>query len=219
MQNPVKFNLKTLTLSGVMFAALCGSLLASGSAFADHEHRKYRGDDRDTKQTRTIKIKGDYDTRRYHDDQRRGDYVYKDHRKPKYHRGGRLRVDIPVRLRGDSRLPLKRMLRREHGIDPSQYRLVKVVVNTYGRYQGAASLRVGDRATGYQYLNRGRNHIQAPRGHRNERWLLNIADTKVSNVRLVLEPRGRGHRLARNERHHDRYSWDQRRYTGKVYNW
>lgn len=101
----------------------------------------------------------------------------------------RIRLDIPVRVRGDGRLPLKRLLNQHYDIDLQDYRLVKVVVNNKNRYAAGAGLRVGNYRTGYVPLDRGRNHIRAPRQANWGRWVLNLDNVKTNNVRVVLAPR------------------------------
>jgi hypothetical protein len=102
-------------------------------------------------------------------------------------------LDLPVRVRGDGRIKLKRLAQRQHGIDLDHYRLVKVVVNNRGRHGGAAQLRVGSYSTDYVRLDQGRSVIHPPRHGVNGKWILRLDDARVNNVRLVLEPRHRNY--------------------------
>ena len=80
-----------------------------------------------------------------------------------------VRLDIPVHVRGKARMDLKRLIRREHGINPNHYRLVRVVVRGHDiprdRREGFARLRVGDYVSDRVSLD-GRTRIKAPRAHR-----------------------------------------------------
>ncbi|MFT7654007.1 MAG: hypothetical protein ACI9UU_003123 [Candidatus Azotimanducaceae bacterium] len=147
-----------------------------------------------------------------YDDQRSIDQRYDENRKG--HRAqGPLRLDLPVRVRGDGRIKLKRLAQRQHGIDLDHYRLVKVVVNNRGRHGGAAQLRVGSYSTDYVRLDQGRSVIHPPRHGVNGKWILRLDDARVNNVRLVLEPRHRNyvqrgnHRNHRNHRNYKHSRW------------
>lgn len=105
--------------------------------------------------------------------------------------GDVLRLDIPVRIRGDEHIGLKRLVRERYGVDPRDYRLRKVVVTNRGHRPAAARLRVGDDYSRVTYLNGGNNHIRAPRGPQYGRWVLGVENARISNIRVVLEPKHR----------------------------
>ena len=107
-----------------------------------------------------------------------------------------IRLDVPVRIRGDERIHLRRLLSNYYGINPRHYRLKKVVVNNRSRRNAYARLRVGNSVTDVRYLSRGKNHLRAPR-YSDGRWVLGVRDARINNIRLVLEPKY-------NWAHHDR---------------
>ena len=97
------------------------------------------------------------------------------------------RIDIPVRIRGDERVPLRRLLRKRYDINPNHYNLRKVVVFNDGRH-ASARLRVGDYVSERRHLHYGRNQLWAPR-HSDGRWTLGLSDARVDHIRVVLEPK------------------------------
>lgn len=99
-----------------------------------------------------------------------------------------IRLDIPVAIRGDERVHLRRLVNRHSNLNLNNYRLHKVVVNNYARHSAAARLIVGGRDTGVQSLHRGRTHIAAPR-RSDGRWILGVRDARIDNIRVVLEPK------------------------------
>ena len=103
-----------------------------------------------------------------------------------------VRLDLPVHVHGKARMDLKRMIRRQHGINPNHYRLVRVVVRGHDiprdRRDGFARLRVGDYVSDRVSLD-GRTRISAPRAYRHADWRLRVRGGRVHNVRVVLEPR------------------------------
>ncbi|MEE4282571.1 MAG: hypothetical protein V2I41_11555, partial [Pseudomonadales bacterium] len=99
-----------------------------------------------------------------------------------------IRLDIPVAIRGDDRVHLRRLVNRHSNLNLNNYRLKKVVVNNYARRSAAAKLIVGDRVSSVQWLQRGRNHIAAPR-RSDGRWVLGVKDARIDNIRVVLEPK------------------------------
>ncbi|XOV82533.1 MAG: hypothetical protein ACFHXK_16940 [bacterium] len=161
----------------------------------------------------------------FHDNHYRSDYNkgYKNkfkHGKNKHAHRDVIRLDIPVAIRGDERVHLRRLVNRHSNLNLNNYRLKKVVVNNYARRSAAARLVVGDRTSGVQALQRGRNHIAAP--HRGDgRWILGVKDARIDHIRVVLEPKPQ---VAYRPGHHgkpwfsDRRSWhrnwtqDQRRW-------
>ena len=101
-----------------------------------------------------------------------------------------LRLNVPVHVRGNERVHLRRAISRHYDINLDQYRLKNVVVHSSGRRQAAAKLNVGYKTGDVHYLARGKNHIRAPRDT-NGRWVLGFKDARVDNVRVVLEPKPR----------------------------
>ena len=98
-----------------------------------------------------------------------------------------VRLDIPVRVRGDERLHLRRLMHR-HGYNPDHYQLRKVVFNNQSRRHAGARLRVGNQVVTKRHIDRGRNQLHAPR-HGDGRWVLAFNNARVDQVRLVLEPK------------------------------
>ncbi len=168
---------------------LSTALLASGSALADDDHRKkhHRGDRYET-----------HEYKRYHGDDQRY-YRGKDRYHGKRHHdkwdrradrhGGRLRLDIPVSVRGEEKIGLRRLVRNRYGIDTRDYRLRAVVVDNYSHRRAAARLYTGDDYSRLTYLQRGPTRIRAPQGDQHGRWILHVDNARVSNIRVVLEPR------------------------------
>ena len=178
---------------------LSTAVLASAPAFADdHRYGKKHKHDKHYEQ------RHDYSHKRYYDDDQR---YYKDSSKKhlkhhprsgyaKHHgryadHGGVLRLDIPVRIRGDERIALRRLVRETYGVNPRDYRLRKVVVTNRGHRPAAARIRIGDDVSRVTYLHAGRNHIRAPRGPQSGRWVLGVENARINNIRVVLEPRNR----------------------------
>ncbi len=152
-----------------------------------HDYSHKRGD-------RYKKHKNDSNKRFYGDDQRYYDKHDKKHGHAGHHgryanSGEVLRLDIPVRVRGDDRIALRRLVREAYGVNPRDYRLRKVVVTNRGNRHGAARLRIGDDYSRVTYLNPGKNHIRAPRGAQHGRWVLDVENARINKVRVVLEPR------------------------------
>jgi len=107
---------------------------------------------------------------------------------------------ITVRLRfdanGSGRVPLQRLLRTQHGIDSSKWRIRSVNVRHKSRRFATAALRVGDRSSGRVSLRRGITTIHAPRtnarlnarGYDRNGWVLGFNNAKLRDVAVVLEP-------------------------------
>lgn len=158
-------------------ALIVGALLVSDGALADHKHG--------------------------HGKHQHGKHHYgKHHRADGVRHHERIRLDIPVRIRGNERIKLRRLLSNYYGINPRHYRLKKVVVDNRSRRDAYARLRVGDQITDARYLSRGRTHLRAPR-HSDGRWVLAVRDARINNIRVVLEPK---YNWAYNDRprHHPR---------------
>lgn len=166
--------MKTLALTTVVI----GALLAADGALAKHDDHKRERKDRVEQRN--------YDNRGY------------DHKRERRHEQRRhfnkrdvVRLDIPVRIRGDERVHLRRLLRNHYNIDPNNYRLRKVVVDSRGRnHYASARLKVGGQMADRTRLERGKNHLRAPR-YSNGRWVLGLNNARVNNIRVVLEPRKR----------------------------
>lgn len=198
--------MKTLLSTLVMTAALTGTAAAAAAdkpvdGFAVKQAKfttVHYNDDR-----RAKKIgKRHYD--KHHNGKQYKDRRYDDQRyydRGKQHRNGNVRLDIPVHFRGDGRLKLKQLVRQYHGVNADDYRLVRVVVDSHGRRDGAARLRVGQRVSDLAYLGNGRTVLQAPNSRANGRWILKLDDARVSNVRVVMEPR---YRAAKYDKRYDK---------------
>lgn len=191
MKNRPTKLLLSLVTAGLMFGA--------ASASADRGDRHHRDPDRV------------YDRDYRHDDQRyykhdkyyKKDKYYKNdrHYKKRHYKNERIKLDLPVRLRGSDRIKLRRLANYHYGIDLDNYRLVRVVVNGHGRrHHGTAQLRVGRYHTQAKYLD-GRTAFKAPDARRHAPWVLGIDRARVNNIRLVLEPRNRY--AYKHRRHHD----------------
>ena len=129
----------------------------------------------------------DFQDTRYHPhaDKR----IYNNHHDKRYR--DVIRVDIPVAVRGDQRLPLRRML-RHHGYNPNEYRLRAVVFHNYGHRHASARLRVGHQINDEYRLGRGKTRLRAPRhAHDSGRWVLGLNNARVDQIRVVLEPKRR----------------------------
>ena len=106
------------------------------------------------------------------------------------------RSPITVRLlfdaNGSGRVPLQRLLRTQHGIDSSEWRIRSVNVRHKSRRFATAALRVGDRSSGRVSLRRGITTIYAPRynsrGYDRNGWVLGFNNAKLRDVAVVLEP-------------------------------
>ena len=194
---------------------LSTALVTSTAALADD----YRGKSH----------RGDYKTheyKRYHgDDQRyyrKQDRKHDKHKQHEHFAGahGVLRLDIPVRVRGDERIKLRQLVRNRYGIDTKHYRLRAVVVNNRARHNGFARLRTGDEVSRKTYLERGENRIRAPRSGQHGKWVLRVDNARINNIRVILEPRRQ--QFADRYDHHDRYDrygrYDRRDHNDR-YRW
>jgi hypothetical protein len=130
-------------------------------------------------------------------------YTDRQHKNRQHHRDQRryqqepLRLNIPVRVRGDARIHLRRLIRNQ-GYNPNHYTLRKVVVNNKGHYRASAHLRVGNKVTHRRLQHKGKTHIHAP-ARNDGRWVLALDNARVNHLRVVLEPKydwahNRGHR-------------------------
>ncbi len=144
-----------------------------GAEYASAEHREFR------------------DTQYHpHADKRIHSFRHGNNRFDNRHRGV-IRVDIPVSVRGDQRLPLRRML-RHRGYNPNDYHLRAVVFHNDGRRHASARLRVGDQVNNEYHLGRGKTRLRAPRYAQDSgRWVLGLNNARVDHIRIVLEPKHR----------------------------
>ncbi len=125
------------------------------------------------------------------------------------HHGGALRLNLDVRTEGPTRVPLKRLLRRQHQLDVDNYRLRAVVIHNQRRSRGFARLSSGRfESDGYRLRGRHRVRIVAPPS--DGRWQLHLSPgSRVRSVTAVLEPRGHRGRH-RGEGWRDDYLWRDR---------
>jgi len=119
------------------------------------------------------------------------------HEHPHFSRRNVLRLDLPVHLRGDHRVGLKRMLKRHYRINPDHYRLKRVVIDHGRGHRGSAHLRVGRNIVDETRLHSGANHLRTGRYDQGRRWVLGLRNARVNNIRVVLEPRNRFDRHVR----------------------
>lgn len=168
---------------------------------ADRDH--HDNDRHDRKKSSKHKYADHYDhkhkyrNRGYRDDSQR-------HYRSDHYRGERIRLDLPVNLRGKVRVNLKRLIQRNHHINPNHYRLVKVVLNNHTYNRGIARLRAGSFDSQRTYLSAGRNPIKVPSVSGHASWKMHFRHVDIDNIRVVLEPR-RGIRDHRKYRKHRKY--------------
>ncbi len=178
--------MKSLAVTTVVI----GALLAADGAMARDDDRK--GDRKDRVEQRHYD--GHYDRYSYRDKHHRGyhsKHERRHHERRHFNKHDVVRLDIPVRIRGDERVHLRRLLKNYYNINPDHYRLRKVVVDSRGRHDYAsARLKVGGEVSDRTRLERGKNHLRAPR-YSNGRWVLGLRNARVNNIRVVLEPRQR----------------------------
>lgn len=183
--------LKTLALGCVLSAATAASV----PAVAD-DRTEYRRSSFDL--GRIIQTAG-YDDRY----ERRRNFRYNrrsnSRNEPRGHGDSRYRNTSPVTVRlnydanGSGAIPLKRLLRDQHGINPNEWRLRSVNIRNRSRRDACADLSIGGRSTGVIDLRSGVTSISAPRTRSDGRWVLNYENAKVRDVAVILEPRGRAH--------------------------
>jgi len=164
--------MRTLALT----TAVIGALLAADGALAKSDDHPRERKDR-------------VEQRHYEDRGHHRSHERRHHQRHRFNHRDVVRIDIPVRIRGDERVHLRRLLRSYYNINPDHYRLRKVVVDSRGRHHHAsARLKVGGHVSDRTLLERGRNHLRAPR-YSNGRWVLGLRNARVNNIRVVLEPR------------------------------
>ena len=146
---------------------------------------------------------------RYRD--RRYDDRYDRRRDVRFGHRGPVTLQLDYNANGAGRVPLKRLLRDQYGIDSSEWRIRSVNVRNKSRYNACADLTVGGRSTGPVYLPRGTTTIAAPRGRSDGRWVLDFENAKVRDVAVTLVPRrggdDRGQRKYRPFERDDDYAW------------
>jgi len=165
---------------------LISALTATAPAMAgDHN---WTGKKAKTQSERYQPFQKNYDDRYYKQSYEHSKKSNKYGNKHKAANRGVIRLDIPVAIRGDERVHLRRLINRRSNVNLNNYRLKKVVVNNYARRSAAAKLIVGDRVSHVHTLQRGSNHIAAPR-RGDGRWVLGVTDARIDNIRVVLEPK------------------------------
>lgn len=169
-----------------LIAAVCATLFFAGAAQARDYSDRYDRYDRYERDR-----SAHYERDRYHRDHARLAPV-------------KLRLD--VYSNGHARVPLKRMLREQYGINPNDYRIRSVAIRNKNRHNACADLKIGHRSTGPVFLRRGVTHIKAPGGRRaaEGRWVLNLDAARVRGVSVVLEPK-RGYANYRHGYSRDRF--------------
>lgn len=197
--------MKTLTTALlVTTAALSAANVEARERDHRHHDRQHHGDVIVVDDHRSYKHRG-HDHAKDRRNDRRYDRRHKGHQ-DKY-QPRRIRLDLPLHIRGDARIRIGKLIRRQYGLDLADYRLVKVVVNNRSRYDAGAAIRVGKRRTGYIPLDRGRNHIPAPRGAGWGSWVLKLDNVRTNNVRVVIEPRHQYARHTHRDRWNDHRAW------------
>lgn len=159
--------LKKLTTNGLLAGGLFGACaLLSAPVLADNDYRRGGADN-----LRNVSS-AQYDNR--YTNARRSSPVT-------------LRLNYDAN--GSGSIPLKRMLRNQHGIDTNNWRIRSVNVRHKSRRTAHARLNVGANSTRDVYLRRGITTIAAPRGRSDGQWVLGFRNAKVRDVAVVLEPR------------------------------
>jgi len=148
----------------------------------------------------------DVDNRDYRCDNFRRDNFRRDNFRRDNFRGDNFRNrhtgPITVRLNFDAngrgRVPLQRLLRNQHGINSSDWRIRSVNVRHKSSRFATAALRIGNQSSGRVSLRKGITTIYAPRGNRDGynsgSWVLGYNNAKLRDLAVVLEP-------VRNKRH------------------
>lgn len=132
------------------------------------------------------------------------------HRDGPRHSRDVVRLDLPVHVRGDGRVRLRRLINRHYRINLDHYRLRKVVVDNHGRRHSMGRLRVGKNVSHPQQLYKGRNVLKVP-NQGFGKWVLRLDNARVNNIRVVLEPRQQwAHQRSPRRAHHPGYN-DRRR--------
>ena len=126
---------------------------------------------------------------RHYTDQHYTDQQYRKrhHQRQRQQKSDLVRLDLPVHVRGDDRIHLRRLI-RNHGYNPNHYTLRKVVFNNKSHRRASARLRVGNRVAFEHLYGPGKTQMRAP-AQTNGRWVLALDNARVNSVRVVLEPK------------------------------
>lgn len=178
--------LKTLTIGGVLSAAMAASV----PAIADDRNSNQRF----SLNVGRISVVSNLDDRHdRHDRNERRSNFRNDHRDrgdSRYRNNGPVTVRLNYDANGSGTVSLKRLLRKQHGINSDEWRIRSVNVRNRSRGHAYANLSVGSRSTGAINLRRGTTSIQAPSNRSDGQWVLNFRNAKVRDVAVILEPRG-----------------------------
>ncbi|MEM7097425.1 MAG: hypothetical protein AAF541_04130 [Pseudomonadota bacterium] len=100
-----------------------------------------------------------------------------------------LSLSFKVRLNGDNRVALRRLIEQRYGIDTQDYVLRSVTVANKSRYGACAELVTGRTSTGPVDLRRGLTTLYGPHhaGGRGK-WQLHLEDSRVRRIRVELSP-------------------------------
>lgn len=168
--------LKTLTTHGL----LAGGLLAAGAALstpvlADNNNWRSAYDNSRVNSSARYVVRNDS----RHDGRRSANYGH----------NGPVTLRLNYDANGSGNISLRRMLRDQHGIDSSDWRIRSVNVRNRTRRDARADLTVGGRSSGVVRLRRGVTTIPAPRSRSDGRWVLGFKNAKVRDVAVILEPK------------------------------
>jgi len=122
-----------------------------------------------------------------HADRRDRDFSAHDSR-PHRQQTPAVRLDVPIQIRGDRRIHLRRLINHYYGIDLDHYRIREVIIDHDGNRRALARLRVGRDVTPPVHLYRGRNVIFGP-NHGYGHWVLGFDNARVDHIGVVLEPK------------------------------
>jgi len=189
--------LKKMTNSHLFAAGLLGACtIASAPVFADNDYRRGAHD------SSRYANSAQYESRHNHRYEHRYDHRHSGRYSDRYdnnRRSGPVTIRLRYDANGSGRIPLKRLLRNQHGIDADNWRIRSVNVRHKSKRTAHARLNVGGHSTRDVYLRRGTTTIFAPRGDANGRWVLGFRNAKVRDVAVTLEPRGnrRGDRVGK----------------------
>ena len=155
-----------------------------------------------------------------HADRDRGGYYDQDHYEHHGYDRGRylkhadhgyarpLSLSFKVRLNGDNRVQLRRLIEQRYGINTRDYVLRSVTVANKSRYGACAELVTGRTSTGPIDLRRGVTTLYGPEyGNGRGKWQLHLEDSRVRRIRVELEPAYHqvGYRTDKHHRNHKRW--------------
>ena len=167
--------MKTLSLMTVVIGALVAAGGVTAQPYSGHTGSPHKHGDQTARYG--------YHDRGYH----QGHQPH-DQRRHHCNRGHLVRINIPVDIRGDERVHLRRALHRRYNINTDNYHLHKVVVDNHAHRRASARLRVGSHTSDRQALHRGSNHLTTP-GYSEGRWVLSLNNARVTSITVVLEPK------------------------------